>query len=75
MPRMWIALRAWGSKCQRTEAVKWMWYIEIGQRIGDKCEEVSIWRSNCTNGVVWSRGMWYEKLEKESECFCDEVFE
>ena len=30
-------------------------------RIEDKGQEVSIRRSNCTNGVVWSRGMGYEK--------------
>ena len=31
------------------------------QRIGDKGKEVSIRRSNCTSGVVRSRGMAYEK--------------
>ena len=42
----------------------------------DKDQAVSIWRSNCTNGVVRSRGMRYEKCwEKESECSWDEVFE
>ena len=30
-------------------------------RIGDKGQEVSISRGNCTNGVVRSRGMGYEK--------------
>ena len=30
-------------------------------RIGDKCEKVSIRRGRCTNGVVRSRGMGYEK--------------
>ena len=33
----------------------------LSNRIGDKCEEVSICRSNCTNRVVRSRGMGYEK--------------
>ena len=37
--------------------------------IGDKDQEVSIRRTNCTDGVGRSRGMWYEKSrEKESEC-------
>ena len=36
------------------------------QRIGDKGQEVSIRRSNCTNGIVRSRGMVYKKCrEKE----------
>ena len=36
---------------------------------GDKGQKVSIRRSNCTKGVVRSRGMGYEKCcEKESEC-------
>ena len=30
-------------------------------RIGDKGQEVSIQRSNCTNGIIRSRGMGYEK--------------
>ena len=30
------------------------------QKTGDKSQEVSILRSNCTNGVVQSRGMGYE---------------
>ena len=37
--------------------------------LGIKAQEVSIRRSNCTNGVIRSRGMGYEKCsEKESEC-------
>ena len=31
------------------------------KRIGYKCKEVSAGRSSCTNGVVQSRGMGYEK--------------
>ena len=33
----------------------------LSKRIGDKGQEVSKRRSNCTNGVVRSRGMGYEK--------------
>ena len=46
------------------------------KRIGDQGQKVSIRRSNCTNGVIRSRGMGYEKCwEKESECSGDKVFE
>ena len=31
------------------------------QRTGDKGQEMSMGRSNCTNGIVESRGMGYEK--------------
>ena len=48
--RMNEGYRAWG-------ALKSV----LSKRIGDKGQEVSIRRSNCTNGVVLSRGMWYEK--------------
>ena len=42
----------------------------------DKGQEVATWMSNCTNGVVRSRCMGYEKCwEKESECSWDEMFE
>ena len=33
----------------------------LSKRIGDKGQEASIRRSNCTNSVVRSRGMGYEK--------------
>ena len=43
--------------------------VMSNEAIGDKGQKVSIRRSNCTNGVVRSRGMGYEKCrEKESEC-------
>ena len=58
------------------EDVKGMWYtMNEGYRaygalksvlsnrgLGNKGQEVSIRRSSCTNGVVWSRGMWYGAL-------------
>ena len=49
------------------------WKVCWALRIGDKCEEGSVWKSNCTNNVEWSRGMGYEKCwEKKSECSWDE---
>ena len=39
----------------------YLYVLQCEQRIGDKGQEVSIRRSNCTNGVVRSRGMGYEK--------------
>ena len=58
--RAWLALKS----------------VQSNKRTRDKGQEVSIWKSNCTNGIVWSRGMGYEKCwEKESECSWDEVFE
>ena len=63
---------------------EWMGYIKCGEclkvcwahMIEDKWEKASIWSSNCTNGVVQSRGVGYEKCwDKESECSWDKVFE
>ena len=41
----------------------------LSNRERDKGQEVSILRSNCSNGVVRSRGMGMRSAEKESECF------
>ena len=49
--RMNEGYRAWGRDENCPEL----------QRIGDKGQEVSIRRSNCTNGILRSRGMGYEK--------------
>ena len=48
--RMNEGYRAWG-------ALKSV----LSNRIGDKGQELSIRRSNCTNGIVRSRGMGYEE--------------
>ena len=69
-----------GEPLEEADCFKYLWsQVAAGPdkwRIGDRGQEVSIRRSNCTNGVVRSRGMGYEKCsEKESECSGDEVLD
>ena len=43
--------------------------------IEDKCEKITIWSSNCTNGAVRIGIIEYEKWrENETECSWNEVF-
>ena len=49
--RMNEGYRAWGA----------LKSVLSNRGLGDKGQEMSIGKSNCTNGVVWSRGMGYEK--------------
>ena len=57
--RMIEGYRAWGA----------LKSVLNNRGLGIKAAEVSMWKSNCTNGIVWSRGIGYEKCrEMETEC-------